>query len=127
MRGRIWYAMVAVCVALGGAACNSGAFSPNGVCGGKIFLVIANGRSATLAVGDSVTLVAQQGVLGPGIGGSGCTIQNIPAASVAWGSSDTTVATVAADGTAHGLSAGTADVTATHGGLSATLTLTILQ
>ncbi len=126
MRGRIWYAIVATCVALGGAACNSGALSPNSVCGGKIFLVIANGKSATFAVGDSVTLLAQQGVLGPGVGGSGCTIQNIPAASVAWATSDTAVVRVAADGTAHGLSAGHADVTATHGGLSATLTLTIL-
>lgn len=125
MRGRIRYAIVAACVAIA-VACNSGALSPNSVCGGSIFLVIAGGKSSTFAVGDSVTLVAQQGVLGPGIGGSGCRIQNIPASSVSWGTSDTSVVRVGADGIAHGVSAGKADVTATHGGLSAALTLTIV-
>jgi len=126
MRRRTWYAIAFACVAIAGAACNSGALSPNGVCGGSIFLVIAGGKSSTFAVGDSVTIVAQQGVLGPGVGSSGCQIQNIPAASVTWTTSDTAVATVAADGTAHGLSAGNADVTATHGGRSASITLTIV-
>lgn len=126
MRGRTWYALAVTCVAVAGAACNSGALSPNGVCGGSIFLVIAGGKSATFAVGDSVTLVAQQGVLGPGVGSSGCQIQNIPAASVSWTTSDSAVVSIAADGTAHGLSAGNADVTATHAGMSASLPLTIV-
>ena len=126
MQGRIWYGIVAAFVAITGAACNSGSLSPSSVCGGSIFLVIAGGKSSTFAVGDSVTLVAQQGVLGPGVGSTGCRILNIPAASVSWTTSDTAVVRVAADGTARGLSAGKADVTATHGGLSATLTLTIL-
>ena len=126
MRGRTWYAIVAACVAIAGTACNSGSLSPNSVCGGSIFLVIAGGKSSTFAVGDSVTLVAQQGVLGPGVGSSGCTIQNIPAASVSWETSDTAIVTVAADGTARGRSAGKAKVTATHGGRSASIALTIV-
>ena len=126
MRGRSWITIVAASVAIAVAACNSGSLSPNSVCGGSIFLVIAGGKSSTFAVGDSVTLVAQQGVLGPGVGSSGCTIQNIPAASVSWATSDTGVVSVAADGTARGRAAGTADVTATHGGRSASLTLTIV-
>lgn len=126
MRGRTRYAIVAACVAIAGAACNSGSLSPNSVCGGSIFLVIAGGKPSTFAVGDSVTLVAQQGVLGPGVGGSGCTIQNIPAASVSWATSDTAIVTVAADGTARGRSAGKANVTATHGGRSASIALTIV-
>lgn len=126
MRGRSWYAIVAVIVAIAGAACNSGSLSPNSVCGGSIFLVIAGGKSSSFAVGDSVTLIAQQGVLGPGVGSTGCRIQNIPSASVSWATSDTAVVSVAADGTARGRSAGKADVTATHGGQSASLTLTIL-
>jgi len=127
MRGRAWWSAAVLCAGIAAAACNSGAFSPNSVCGGKIFLVIANGKSATLAVGDAVTLVAQQGVLGPGVGGSGCTIQNLPAASVAWGTSDSTIVTVSADGTAHALAPGQANVSASKGGLTATLTLTVVQ
>lgn len=126
MRGRSWFTIVAASMAIAVAACNSGSLSPNSVCGGSIFLVIAGGKSSTFAVGDSVTLIAQQGVLGPGVGSSGCTIQNIPAASVSWATSDTDVVSVAADGTARGRAAGTADVTATHGGRSASLTLTIV-
>ena len=126
MPGRYWSAIVAACVAIAGAGCNSGALSPNSVCGGAIFLVVAGGKSSTFAVGDSVTLVAQQGILGPGVGSSGCRIQNIPPASVSWTTSDTAVVSIAADGTARGRSAGQAGVTATYGGLSASLTLTIL-
>ena len=126
MRRRTWYAIAFACVAIAGAACNSGALSPNGVCGGSIFLVIAGGKSSTFAVGDSVTIVAQQGVLGPGVGSAGCQIQNIPPATVTWTTSDTAVVAVAGDGTAHGRSAGNADVTATHGGRSASIALTIV-
>jgi hypothetical protein len=123
---RVGLSILAICAAVAGAACNSGSLSPNSVCGGSIFLVIADGKSSTFAVGDSVTLIAQHGVLGPGVGSTGCRIQNIPAASVSWTTSDTAIVRVAADGSARGLSAGKADVTATYGGLSATLTLTIL-
>ncbi len=123
MRIRSVCAVAVACIAIVVAACNS---SLNSVCGGSIFLVVANGKPATLAVGDSVTLVAQQGVLGPGIGGSGCMIQNIPSSSVAWTTSDSTVLTVGPDGTAHAVAAGSADVTATHGGLNAKLALTVV-
>lgn len=126
MRIRGWHALVVACIATIGVACNS-ALSPNSVCGGSIFLVVANGKSSTLAVGDSLTLLAQQGVLGPGIGGSGCMIQNLPSSSVGWSSSDTTVLTVGPEGTAHAIGAGTADVTATHGGLNAKLALIVVQ
>jgi len=125
MRIRSWHAMLIACAATLGVACNS-ALSSNSVCGGSIFLVVANGKSSTIAVGDSLQLVAQQGVLGPGVGGSGCTIQNIPANSVAWSTSDTTVATVGPDGSAHGIAAGSADVTAARGGLDATLKVTVV-
>ncbi|HKV51072.1 MAG TPA: Ig-like domain-containing protein [Gemmatimonadaceae bacterium] len=125
MRIRSWYALAA-CIAVVGAACTS-ALSPNSVCGGSIFLVVANGRASTLSVGDSLTLVAQQGVLGPGIGGSGCMIQNIPSSSVSWSTSDSSVVTVGPAGTAHALAPGTADVTATHGGLNASLALKVVQ
>jgi hypothetical protein len=117
--------MAVACVAIVGAACNS-ALSPRSVCGGSIFLVVANGKSSTIAVGDSVTLIAQQGVLGPGIGGSGCTIQNIPSSSVGWTTSDTTVLTVGPTGIARGIGAGKADVTAAHGSLNAKLGLTVV-
>ncbi|HEY7895421.1 MAG TPA: hypothetical protein VIC24_11025 [Gemmatimonadaceae bacterium] len=126
MRVRSWYALAAASIAIVGAACNS-SLSPNSVCGGSIFLVVANGKSSTLAVGDSVTLLAQQGVLGPGVGSAGCMIQNIPSSSVAWGTSDSTVVIVGSGGTAHAVAAGTADVTATHGGLNARLALKVVQ
>lgn len=126
MRSRRWFAIVATSVAIAGAACNSGSLSPNSVCGGSIFLVIAGGKSSTFAVGDSITLIAQQAVLGPGVGSSGCTIQNIPSASVSWVTNDTGVVSVAANGTARGRAAGTADVTATHSGRSASITLTVV-
>lgn len=126
MRIRSWYAVAVASLAFIGAACNS-ALSPNNVCGGSLFLVVANGRSSTLAIGDSLALVAQQGVLGPGIGGSGCMIQNIPSSSVTWGTSDSTVITVGPAGTAHAVAAGIADVTATHGGLNASLALSVVQ
>lgn len=125
MQVRSWYAMAVACVAIAGAACNS-SLSPHSVCGGSIFLVVANGRSSTLAVGDSVVLVAQQGVLGPGLGGSGCTIQNVPSSSVTWGTTDSTVLTVGPSGTAHAIAAGTADVTAVKGGLNTKLALTVV-
>ena len=127
MRYRTVLSIAAMGAAIASAACNSGALSPNSVCGGKIFLVIANGKSSTLTVGQDVTLIAQQGVLGPGVGSTGCVIQNIPAASVTWGTTDSTIVSIATDGTAHALAPGKADVSAAKGGLSATLSVTVVQ
>ena len=72
---RLWYLAIVAGAAIV-AACNSD-FTGN-VCGDVLFLKLANNHSGTLAVGETVTLLAQRGVETPGIGGAGCTVQNLP-------------------------------------------------
>ncbi|HEY7876957.1 MAG TPA: hypothetical protein VIC55_01955 [Gemmatimonadaceae bacterium] len=110
--------------AAGIGACNSD-FTSGNICGNVLFLNLAQGESGTIPVGGVVTLQAQRGVATAGPGGAVCTIRNLPSTTVQWISSDTTVLVVQTDGTAHGIAPGTAAVTASQGGQTATLMLTV--
>lgn len=103
-------------------ACNND-FTSGGLCGNVLFVSLASGQSGTVPVGDSVTLVAQRGVA---TGATTCTIRNLPPSMVAWSSSDSTVAVVQSTGTVLGVAPGTATVTASQGGQSGSLVLTVV-
>ena len=103
---------------IGAAACGGGSdvTGPSGGGSTAVASVSLNQTSASIAIGASLTLVATvrdaQG-------------NSITSGTTSWSSSDSTIAAVSSSGVVTGKSTGSATITASSGGKSATATITV--
>lgn len=107
------------------AACRDrGVFGP--FCDQTILVGLAGGHSTTLTVGEAVPVVATQSQQTQGVGGVTCKPTPLDPASMGWESSDTTVATIGADGIVHARAPGAATITGHRDRQTPTLDLTVV-
>ena len=118
--------LVPLAALLAFTACHDrGIFGP--FCDETIFVALANGHANTLTVGEAVPVVATQSQETQGVGGVSCKPTPLDPATMNWESSDTTVATIGADGVVHARAPGAATITGHRDRQEPKIDITVVQ